>query len=478
MQKKKELVKNTLIIFLGKVSTQFISFFLLPLYTRFLSTSAYGAVDLITTYVSLFVPVISLQQEMATFRYLIDARGSSNKIKDVITTSILNVIKLLILFFILYFIVLYFFKFNYAYLILANITVCIFSNLFLQIARGLGKNIHYSIASFITGIVTIILNIVFIVFLKFQAEGMLLSIVLSNLVCIAYLFFGLKIYKYISFKSNKALRRDMLKYSLPLVPNGISWWVVSASDRTIISTFLGVAANGIYAVANKFPAIINNLFSIFTMSWTESASLHINDDDRDKFFSDIANTVLRLFSCLCICLISCMPFVFPILVDVKFSEAYQYIPVFIIGVLCNCIICVYSAIYIAKKMTKQVATTSIISAVINIVLNLLLIKIIGLYAACLSTSIAYFVMMVYRHFDLKKYVHISYQKRMVVLTLLMFAISFSCYYINNLYLNIVCLIVVVLYSIIVNRNVIVGVLEMILKKNLKKGVVSYEKNNK
>ena len=105
MQKKKELVKNTLIIFLGKVSTQFISFFLLPLYTRFLSTSAYGAVDLITTYVSLFVPVISLQQEMATFRYLIDARGSSNKIKDVITTSILNVIKLLILFFILYFIV-------------------------------------------------------------------------------------------------------------------------------------------------------------------------------------------------------------------------------------------------------------------------------------------------------------------------------------------------------------------------------------
>ena len=464
MHKKKELVKNTLIIFLGKISTQFISFFLLPLYTRFLSTSAYGTVDLITTYVSLFVPVITLQQEMATFRYLIDARKSEDKIKNVITTSILNVIKLLILFVILYFIALYFFKFNYAYFILANITVCIFSNLFLQIARGLGENIHYSIASFITGLTTIILNIIFIVFLKFQAEGMLLSVILANTFCVIYLFFILKIYKYISFKSDKVLRKKMLKYSLPLVPNGISWWVVNASDRTIISTFLGVAANGVYAVANKFPAIINSLFSIFTMSWTESASLHINDDDRDKFFSDIANTVLSLFSCLCIGLIACMPFAFPILVDAKFSEAYMYIPIFLIGVLCNCIIGVYSAIYIAKKMTKQVATTSIMSAVINVALNLLLIKVLGLYAACISTSIAYFAMMIYRHIDLKKYVHIIYQKRMILLTIVMFAISIICYYINNIFLNIISLIVVIIYSIIVNKHLLLGMFKIVSNK--------------
>ena len=464
MHKKKELVKNTIIIFLGKVSTQFISFLLLPLYTRFLSTSAYGTVDLITTYVSLFVPVITLQQEMATFRYLIDARKSEDKIKNVITTSILNVIKLLILFVILYFIVLYFFKFNYGYFILANITVCIFSNLFLQIARGLGQNIHYSIASFITGVVTIILNIIFIVLLNFQAEGMLLSAILANAFCVIYLFFSLKIYKYISFKSNKVLRKEMLKYSLPLVPNGISWWLVSASDRTIISTFLGVAANGIYAVANKFPTIINSIFSIFTMSWTESASLHIDDDDRDTFFSDISNTILRLFSCLCIGLIACMPFIFPIFVDAKFSEAYIYIPIFLIGVLCNCIIGVYSAIYIAKKMTKQIASTSIMSAIINVVLNLLLIKIIGLYAACISTSIAYFAMMVYRHIDLKKYVHIIYQKRMIFLTIVMFVISIICYYINNIYLNILSLTVVIIYSVIVNKHLLVGMFKIVSNK--------------
>ena len=64
MSKKKDLVKNTFIILLGKVCTQFLSFFLMPLYTNVLSSSEYGTVDLIITYVALFVPVITLQIEM------------------------------------------------------------------------------------------------------------------------------------------------------------------------------------------------------------------------------------------------------------------------------------------------------------------------------------------------------------------------------------------------------------------------------
>ena len=75
MNKKKELAKNTVIIFFGRVCTQLISFFLLPLYTSYLSTSEYGTVDLIQTYVTLLVPIITLELEMSIFRYLIDCRG-------------------------------------------------------------------------------------------------------------------------------------------------------------------------------------------------------------------------------------------------------------------------------------------------------------------------------------------------------------------------------------------------------------------
>ena len=49
MNQKKELIKNTLIISIGKFSTQLVSFLLLPLYTTLLTTSEYGQYDLLNT---------------------------------------------------------------------------------------------------------------------------------------------------------------------------------------------------------------------------------------------------------------------------------------------------------------------------------------------------------------------------------------------------------------------------------------------
>ena len=69
MSKGRELTKNTLIIFIGRFSTQFISFILIPFYTRFLLTSDYGNIDLIQTYISLIVPILILRFDSAIFRF-------------------------------------------------------------------------------------------------------------------------------------------------------------------------------------------------------------------------------------------------------------------------------------------------------------------------------------------------------------------------------------------------------------------------
>lgn len=460
MSKQNELIKNTFIIFLGKISTQFLSFFLLPIYTNYLSTGDYGFVDLILTYISLFVPVITIQQEMATFRYLIDYRNDKKKISSIISTSIRNTFIYIALFLILFLIASLFIKIKYSIYILVNIIVCIFANLFLQIARGLGKNIHFSIASFITGLTTFVSNIILICIMNIGAKGMLISMSLANTICIIYLFISLKLHKYFKISNyDKDLSKKMIKYSLPLVPNGISWWFINVSDRTIISLILGVSANGIYAVANKFPSIISSFLGIFNLSWTESASLHINDDDRDEFFSSVANNILKIFSSMCLLLIVVLPLIYKYFIGIKYLDSYNYIPIFLIGTLCSCIVSVYSAIYIAKKMTKQVAYTSIASAIINIVINVIFIKFIGLYAAAISTALSYLIMMIYRHFDLKKYVKIKYSKLIVLSVIIMFILSMTLYYINNFYLNVLNLILVIIYSLIINRNNILIVLK-------------------
>ncbi len=453
MSKKKQLAKNTIIIFIGKVCTQLISFLLLPLYTGYLTTKQFGVVDLIQTYVTLLVPLITLELEMSVFRWLIDARGKDKDTKTVISNNFFVLGIGLTIFTILYIIVTCFWNIPYRWLILFDIIVCTCSGNFLQIARGFGKTVDFAISCILTGVTTIISNIFLIVFCGMGSDGMIISMAVANLVCSLYLFFRLKLYNLIDFGLiNKKLIKEMNKYSIPLIPNGVSWWVVNVSDRTIISVVLGTAANGLYAVSNKFPTILNSLLGIFNLSWSESAALHINAPDRDKFFSDVCNTITKLFTCLGVGMIACMPFVFPILVNAKFDGAYNYIPILVLGTIFNVVICLYSGVYIAKKLTVQVALTSVIGAVINILINLVFVKYIGLYAAALSTAISYFAMMLYRHIDLKKYVNIKFEKGLVIKTILIFTFSMILYYQRNIYLDIINLIIVVIYSILMNKD--------------------------
>ena len=181
MNKKKQLAKNTIIILIGKLCTQFISFFLLPLYTKILTTDEYGVVDLITSYVALCVPLITLQIENALFRFLIDNREREEEKKKIITNAYITAIISVIIIFIIFTIVHLVININLYIYISILVFVTILSNMQLQASRGLGDNLAYSIGSMIAGISTIIFNILFLVVLGFRVEGMLISSILGNI---------------------------------------------------------------------------------------------------------------------------------------------------------------------------------------------------------------------------------------------------------------------------------------------------------
>lgn len=465
MNKKKQLAKNTIIIFFGRVCTQLISFFLLPLYTSYLATKEYGTVDLIQTYVTLLVPIITLELEMSIFRFLIDSRKSEKETNKLISNNFFILGISLSIFSILYIIVSSFVTIPYRWLILVDIIVCVLSGNFLQVARGFGKTLDYAISCILTGLTTVISNIILICFVHMQAEGMIISMALANFICSLYLFIRLKLYSKINFKIVDFKQiKEMYKYSLPLIPNGISWWIVNVSDRSIISIVLGASANGLYAISNKFPTIISSLTGVFNLSWSESAALHINSSDRDEFFSDITNTILRLFMALGVGMLACMPFVFPILIDVKYNDAYNYIPFLVLGTVFNVAICLYSQVYLAKKLSKQVASTAIVGAIINILINVIFIKQIGLYAAAISTMISYFVMMVYRHFDLKKYVNIKIEKKLIIESIIIYTFTLLIYYQKSIILYAICLLIVCIYAFITNKDFLKSSYLTVVKK--------------
>ncbi len=463
MSKHTELAKNTLIISLGRFSTQLISLLLLPIYTVYLSPADYGLVDLIITYIGLLVPAMTIQMEMAGFRFLIDARGDEDQKKKVISNVLQIVSGILVGFLALYLVFAQFIDIRYSALIVLNICVTIFSNLFLQFARGLGDNKRYAIASTVTAITTLAATALFVVRARQGAGGVLAALVLANLASVLYLLWSAKLHRYIRLgQGSKALKRKLLHYSLPLVPNGLSWWIIGLSDRTIIALALGLAANGIYAVSAKYTLIYASLFAIFSMALTEAASVHINAKDRDSFLSDVNTASLRLFGSLGLLLIALCPVVFHLFIGVHFQAASNYVPILIVAAFFNAIVGIYSAIYVAKKMTKQVMNTSIAAAVINVALTVALIPFIGIYAAALATAAAYLVMAVFRHHDLKKIVRIRYEKWLLAKIALAYGLVIGLFYLKNDILNIINIFVAVAISLLFNRSIIGFVKENII----------------
>jgi O-antigen/teichoic acid export membrane protein len=453
--KKQQLIKNTLIIALGSISLQLVSFLLLPFYTTHLSTSDYGVVDLITTYNFLLVPIISIQLGMAAFRFLVDARDDESAkariVSNVLWAASVPAFTSLALFLL----IVQFVHIHYAYWSLATIAAAIIPSILLQIARGFGKNSVFAIGSIVSGVTTVILNIVLIAHFHMGARGMLTSGIVASLAGSLYLFFALKLYKYIDFSAgDKNLRKALLRYSLPLIPNGLSWWIIDTSDRTIISLVLGVSSNGIYAVAYKFPTAFSSIYSFFSMSWTESASMHINHKDRDEYFSEVGSASVRFFGSLAAVTIAFIALFFNLFIGQSYRHAYGYIPILIAASFFSSVVGNYSAIYVAKKLTKQVANTSIFSALINILLSIVSIKFIGMYGTALATAVAYLAMAIYRHYDTKKYVSLVYEKNIFLKVALLFGITAGLYYYNHTLLNIANAVIVSVVSLILNRSLV------------------------
>lgn len=455
MSRQKDLAKNTAILTVGKVCTQCISFFLLPLYTAILSAEDYGTFDLFVTYATLLLPLINWQLDQGLFRFMLDYRGNKDEQKKLFSTLLLSSTAQNIIYVILFICIEPFLKIENAYFLLLYVVLQVYNALFLQFVRGLGYSIKYTIASFISASATTVLNVIALVFLRMGLQGLFVSTLTAQLLALIYLVVSSRSWEYFSLKNARiGTFKKVGTYSIPLIPNNLAWWVVNASDRTIISHVLGTAANGIYSVANKFPNVFINFYNILNLSWTETVSLHYNDEDRDEFLTDTMTSLVKLFVAACLGIVACMPFVFPIMVNAKYNAAYNQILILMYAMLFRVLVGLYSCVYVAQKNAKKIAYTSISAAIINITVDLILINKIQVFAASLSTLVAFLSMFIVRYIDVNKTVHMRIKKPIAVGSVLLSVMLIGTYYCNNKVVQFVALCITAIYAVVTNMDLL------------------------
>ena len=158
MDRNSRLFKTTIIYFIGTFGSKLLIFFLLPLYSNYLTTEQYGNLSLVTNIVPLIGPIFTLQITETIFRFLCTAKEEEKS--HYISNATFLLFVGIMLFIITYIPIAIITKFEYTFLFMMYFIANYLGIFVQQILRGFGKNIDYSITGVLSTIVQLLINVV------------------------------------------------------------------------------------------------------------------------------------------------------------------------------------------------------------------------------------------------------------------------------------------------------------------------------
>lgn len=404
--KYKKLVKDTLIFAIGGIGSKLILFFLVPLYTNYLSTEEYGIADLIFTVSQFIIPFVGVVIHDAVVRF---ALSKNEKKEDVLLCSLVVwVIGSAVTILATPLIGLYKPIAKWKWHLCIYVIVNIFMIIELNYIKAKEQNKLYAIISIIQTLAMALFNILFIVIIPLGVDGYVLANIIGTFIAAFGIFLFGNIFKDIrNAKFSTSLLKKMLIFSVPLVLNNVSWWAIHSANKIIVELALGASVLGIYTVATKIPSLINVLISIFQQSWGISSVKEIESSNDSKFYSNIFNMFSFIAFLMSIGLILIIKPLMTIYVGESFIEAWRYIPLLLASATFSAISSYFVSLYSALKKSLNNMITTLIGAIANVVVSIVLVYYIGLWGAIVGTFVAYFILGIIRMIDATRFIKIK-----------------------------------------------------------------------
>lgn len=464
MSREATLFKNTALYLAGSFASKLLGFLLLPFYTHYLSPYHYGYYDLIYTTLILLLPLVTLGINEGIYRFLLDARSPDEQ-SDVITATLTSTGRNLFVFIIITCIAVNIFEIKYAYLILLVLASSIISDTWQQIARGLRYNTIYTISGVVYTAFMFAFNILLIAFLQMKIEGLLYSSIAAGLATFCYIEWNLKILRSLKITGNlKLMRKALIRFSVPLMPNAMNWWLINLCSRYLIAFYVGTAANGIYAVANKFPSILILFNTIFDLAWQESAVTEYKSADKDVFYTNMFNFYMKAQLSAMLILIPATKILMKFMVEQSYYIAWTYTPLLFICTVFTSFSTFYGTGYLVSKETIGSFTTSLICITVNLVLSFALIPVFGLHGAAFSSAFAFFVMWLLRYKEIRKYLTIKIDFKYFFLLSFLIIVFIILLFVDSEALDYALIALGVVISVAVNFEILKYIYRFVAKK--------------
>ena len=453
--KYKKLLSNTLIFAIGNFGSKLIMFFFVPLYTNVLSTNEYGIAELVTTFSTLLVPIISLGIGEAVLRFGLYKDINKNA---VIKNSFIVLICGSVLMVIISPLLGLYKPINDYIVELVTITILTAFRTSLQYyAKAIDKNKVFAVDSILYTFILALFNVIFLIAVPLGISGYLLSYIIAGIISCLYLTLrSIKIKNIIIQNIDFSLLKKMLKYSAPLIANSISWWVFHSTDKIMIQHYISNDAVGLYTVASKIPSLVNTVTYFFSQAWTISA---ISEYDEDRDVNYYNNTFRYFNSILCIIISALLLVLKPFMsvyVGPNFLLSWQFVPLLLVAAVFQNYSNFFGPFFSSANKNMNVMLTTLAGAGANVILNAVLIPKIGSQGAVIATVISYAIVSVYRILASRKYLPIKIEKLSTFGSVLLIVVQSICvgYEFHSLHISIVTIILICLLNFTTYRELI------------------------
>ena len=439
---KNNLLKKFLSFSIGGYVNAVIGFFMLPFITRILTPEEYGIASLIAVLVDMLVIMCSMGLDQGLVRFFYE-EDEDNRGR-----LLYNSISYPIIFFFILSIILFIFKDKITFFILNKndnflwkvILVSIlfrilhlFSILIIRMQQK-GKlfsflNILLKVSEFLF---ILILYKIYKNSYKILILASLFSFILTSLLSI---FFERKIWTFSG--KEKITKKELLKYSFPLVLTMGLTWLFASADKLTIKYFSDLNQVGLYSSSFKIVSIISVIQSGFTTFWTPIVYEHYSKNPEDTLFYKKANDYLSIiFFSMGLGILIFRDLIVFLLGDKYYLS--KFIMPMLIFIPVMYLISETTVMGISfKKKSKYFLYISIVVSITNILGNIILVPFLGAKGAAISTGVSYILFFALRTYFSNKLINFGFNlKRIYFIIVLFLSYALFLTFYDNIYFNI------------------------------------------
>ncbi|HEX2766177.1 MAG TPA: oligosaccharide flippase family protein [Candidatus Limnocylindria bacterium] len=393
------LASDSVVYGLGGMANQAVAILLVPIYARHLGPAGVGVAGVLNATISIALVIVGLALPQAFFRwYLREAETEAERRNVLATTIAVRIAASLVGFGVVLLaslpITAALYDGEHLLVFALAAPIVLFDSLStvpLSLLRAERRPRDYVVISVVRAVAGTVLILGFVLVANLGVTGVALGGALAAAIGLGIGVFVMAREGRLRIGLDRQLARRMLGFSLPLVPGALAGWILNLADRPLLQAITGSAEQvGIYTLGYTAGLVINAIaIQPIMLAWTAAAWEISKDEDAPRLFARTLTWFLAFAAGVALLLSAAGTDALRILVGDEFDESRFIVPFSAFSYVLYGTYSIVGAGLSIVGRSRTLAGVMGAAAILALVLNLLLIPLLGIYGAAVSTLAGY-----------------------------------------------------------------------------------------